>query len=82
VPPSVCRDSEFNPIVPDYYRFTTTEAEIDNVELLGFDKVINNYKLLLKGDLLYNLNVNGESTFKENTASLPVIINTKIQEQK
>ena len=50
IPPSICRESHFLPVVPECYRFTLTVEELDSIELVGFAEVISNYKKLIAGD--------------------------------
>jgi hypothetical protein len=44
VPPGVCRESMYDPVVPDCVRFTTSIEELESVRLEGFDNIIANLK--------------------------------------
>jgi hypothetical protein len=61
VPPSVCRESEFSPAVPICYRLVTNEEELSSVELINFDSIIKNYRLLLKDELFNHIDINNDS---------------------
>lgn len=52
VPPGVTRNSQFKPDIPESFRFSTTRADLDLIELAGFDAVIDQLKKMLTNNTI------------------------------
>ena len=46
VPPGICRESHYKPLIPNCCKFTTTDEDLQDIELEGFDDVMKTYREL------------------------------------